>query len=325
MAEYDNTLGTDMSLEEKKRAYDAAFRRLLSNKQILAWILHDCLDEYKDCAVSEIADRYIESEPEVTAVGVHPHSGETITGIRSEDKLLNEGAVYYDIRFFASAPGTDEMIKLIINIEAQQDYYPGYPLVKRGIYYCGRMLSAQYGTEFTESEYGNLKKVCSIWICSNPPKERANTITRYNLHEENIVGSVSEKREIYDMLSVVMVCLGGSYRETRGALRMLALTMTDELATQEKRKQLSDEFGLQMTKHIESEVSIMCNVSEGIYRRGIEKGIEQGLAQGLAEGQNRIIQRMLNKGAFSYDEIADIAGVSVSFVKQLDEQRKKEQ
>ena len=34
---------------------------------------------------------------------------------------------------------------MIINIEVQNDFYPGYPLVKRGIYYGGRMLSAQYG------------------------------------------------------------------------------------------------------------------------------------------------------------------------------------
>ena len=64
----------------------------------------------------------------------------------------------YDIRFFAIAPVSGELIRLIINIEAQNDFYPGYPLIKRGIYYCSRMISAQYGTEFTNSHYENIKK-----------------------------------------------------------------------------------------------------------------------------------------------------------------------
>ena len=35
----------------------------------------------------------------------------------------------------------------MINVEAQNDFYPGYPLVKRGIYDCSRMISPQYGRE----------------------------------------------------------------------------------------------------------------------------------------------------------------------------------
>ena len=72
--------------------------------------------------------------------------------------------------FFAVAPVSGELIRLIINIEAQNDYYPGYPLIKRGLYYCSRMISAQYGTEFTGSHYEQIKKVYSIWICINPPR-----------------------------------------------------------------------------------------------------------------------------------------------------------
>ena len=51
--------------------------------------------------------------------------------------------------------------------------------LKRGIYYCSRMISGQYETAFTNSHYENIKKVYSIWICMNPPKNRENSITRY--------------------------------------------------------------------------------------------------------------------------------------------------
>lgn len=96
----------------------------------------------------------------------------------SQDTSLTEGSSVYDIRFRALAPSSDELIQMIINVEAHNEFYPGYPLVKRGIYYCGRLLTSQNGTEFVHSEYQKIKKVVSIWVCMAPPKSRRNTITR---------------------------------------------------------------------------------------------------------------------------------------------------
>ena len=79
--------------------------------------------------------------------------GTVISGMDTEDKSVREGTVTYDIRFRAIVPDSEEQIALIINVEAQNDFYPGYPLIKRGIYYCSRMISSQYGREFTGSHY----------------------------------------------------------------------------------------------------------------------------------------------------------------------------
>lgn len=48
---------------------------------------------------------------------------------------------------------------------------PGYDIVTRGIFYAARLISAQSGTEFTHSHYDDIKKVYSIWLCMNAPKE----------------------------------------------------------------------------------------------------------------------------------------------------------
>ena len=55
-----------------------------------------------------------------------------IHGTGVEDATLSEGTITYDIRFLATAPVSGELIRLIINIEAQNDFYPGYPLIKEG-------------------------------------------------------------------------------------------------------------------------------------------------------------------------------------------------
>ena len=75
--------------------------------------------------------------------------------------------------------------------------YNEYPIIKRGIYYCARMISSQYGTVFAGAHYEKIQKVYSVWICMNPPARRKNTITEYSLNEKNIVGAVEEKEEFW--------------------------------------------------------------------------------------------------------------------------------
>ena len=42
---------------------------------------------------------------------------------------------------------------MIINVEAQKSFYPGYEIVTRGIFYSARMISAQSGVDFSASDY----------------------------------------------------------------------------------------------------------------------------------------------------------------------------
>lgn len=283
------TVAESIDAVSEKEQYDAACKRVLSEKIILAWIMKGCLDEYRDCGVNEIAEQYIEGEPEVSRVAVMPDEtnvGGRVRGMNTEDTSLNEGRVTFDIRFYALLPDTAERVRLIINVEAQNDDHPGYPLTRRAVFYCGRLLSAQYGVEFTNSDYKNVKKVISIWVCINPAQKRQNTITRYALREENLVGAVREKREDYDLLNVVMIGLGAEQSETDSELlRLLNVLLGSESAAPQKKAYLQEEFAIPMTTKFEREVSEMCNLSEGVERRGIAKGIAKGRAEGVAEGR----------------------------------------
>lgn len=285
--ERETTIAQGLRVTDESAGYDEACKRVLSEKAILARIMKSCLEEYKDCDPNEIADKYIEGQPQVSAVPVLPdEGGPLISGLDTEDKSLHEGSITYDIRFRAIAPGTGEPIALIINLEAQNDYYPGYPLIKRGIYYCSRMISSQYGREFTGSQYDKIKKVYSIWICMNPPKSRENTITRYRLIEEQLVGEAREPVRNYDLLSIIMLCLGGpDGANYDGVLRMLDVLLGSETSAAEKRQILQDEYDIAMTQSIEQEVSVVCNLSKGVLEKGIAKGMAQGMAEGQAKGR----------------------------------------
>ena len=214
--EIENILSENITAAGSKADYDAACKRLLSNKIILVWIMKSCIEEYYDYNIEEIAGKYIEGTPQVSETAVNPDEGDLygyVRGTGTEDSTITESTVTYDIRFYAISPGTEERISLIINIEAQNDFYPGYPIIKRAIYYCSRMVSSQYGREFTNSHYEKIKKVYSVWICTKPPACRQNTINRYTIREENIVGDASEKKENYDLMPAIIICLGSPCRE----------------------------------------------------------------------------------------------------------------
>ena len=163
--ERETPVAEDIRITGENARCDVVCKRLLSTKEILAHILKACcVEEYRDCDIRDIAGKYIEGQPEVSEVSVMPDetNAPRVRGLNDTDKTLTEGTITYDIRFMAAAPATGEPIRLINNIEAQKNYHTGYPLIKRGVCYCSRMISAQYGTEFVKSNYRNIRKVYSI-------------------------------------------------------------------------------------------------------------------------------------------------------------------
>jgi hypothetical protein len=305
--EIENTLSKNITSAGDNASYDASCKRLLANKIILAWIMKSCIAEYRDFDVKEIAEKYIEGTPQIAEVSVNPDEepdkGEQIRGVSTEDSTIHEGTVTYDIRFLAIVPVTGELLRLIINVEAQNDFYPGYPIIKRAIYYCSRMISSQYETEFTNAHYEKIKKVYSIWICTNPPKNRENSITRYSVTEENLIGNVKEKIEDYDLLTAVMICLGDSHGDNySGILKLLDVLLSSEKKPEEKKKILENDFSIEMTKSLEREVSVMCNLSKGVEEKAMTKGIAQGITQGITQGILSSIQNLMESMSWSAEQ-----------------------
>ena len=193
-----STLSKTISTTGQKAAYDNACKKLLSEKIILAWIMKSCLPEYRDCTVQEIAEKYIEGEPQISKIAVH------------QDEQLETA-----------------------------------PMIKRSIYYCSRMISSQYGTEFTNSHYEKIKKVYSIFICIDSPQYRKNTINYYSLQEQNIVGNVQEKKENYDLITAIIICLGDKKHEAdSGILKLLEVLFSSKRGAEEKKQILQQDYNI---------------------------------------------------------------------------------
>lgn len=183
-------LSAEISSADQKARYDAAVKRILAAKCILARILVGTVPEFREYSYAE-AEAAIIGLPEIATRRVRPDERiktEAVQGLNTESKLPGEGEVTFDIVFCAIAKDGSPQ-KLYINIEAQQSVQLHYDLICRSIFYPARLLSEQLDREFTTDSYDKIKKVYSIWICMDSPEKSkkklaANTIVQYRIRPE---------------------------------------------------------------------------------------------------------------------------------------------
>ena len=277
-----------------KAQYDACAKNLLSEKIILAWIFKYCTDEFKNYDISRIV-QCIE-KPQVSETPVHQNTSkqigdQSISGLNTEDKPIDEAKVLYDILFHAWVPDSKQPVRLWINLEAQKTATSGYSLLKRGIYYCGRLLSQQFGKNVEEIGYDNIEKVYSIWICESNTGKRTNTINKYTIAEESVLGNFRDKQENYDLLTVVMVGLdtnhqhinvGSEKSDNEKLIGMLSTLLSSVKKSNEKLNILEQTYNIHTSDKFKQEVSVMCNLSHNIEARGEQNGIQLANARNLS-------------------------------------------
>ena len=276
-------------------ASDWAVKRVLATKEILARILVLAIPEFEDYSFEE-AIAAIEGEPEVGTRNLRP-APEAINGEKNESKLPGEGTVYFDI-VFSVRTKEGKRQKLIINLEAQNNSNPGYTISARGVVYCARLISEQLDKEFTTSTYDDAKKVYSIWICMQPPKNHsdnaipANKIVRYYLVPD-IVWPPNASTEgiafgVYDLMSVIIITLVDDPDKTDNELiGMLSTLLSSAIDAATKKKKLSKKYGIPLTREINEEVSTMYNLGQGLIQKTIEETEEKYIAE-LAEKDETI-------------------------------------
>ncbi len=267
-----------------KAKYDQCAKKLLSFKAIDAWILKTCVKEFSLFSVDYISEHCMSGKVELSERAVHQdqlsknqriNGDDRITKMDSESGSINEGTVYYDVRFNAIVPETKEPVTLIINLEIQTNDRPGYELVTRGTYYCARMISEQHGTVFSGDHYEKIQKVYSIWICPSTPECRKNGMFRYHTIEEPVIGDAYVKKESYDLSEVIVLNLGDPVGEADcGILNLLNTIFSPAITPDEKKKVLDKKYNIIMSEELESEVQYMCNLSTAIENKGINRGVD---------------------------------------------------
>ena len=192
----NTSLGDNLVSAGSGARYDKSAKRIMSFKSVLAWTLKSICTEFSDLDLKYI-ERNCIVDVSISNKAVHQDhpdrkgkldGDEKVTAMNSESVSKKDGTVYFDLRFRARVPEKEGDVYLIMNIEIQNKNNPIYRLVSRGIYYCSRMISEQYGTVFTDMDYHKIQKVYSIWICPMPKDtKRKSSITRYMMTKRDEV------------------------------------------------------------------------------------------------------------------------------------------
>ena len=83
---------------------------------------------------------------------------------------------------------------------------------------------------------------------------------------------------------------------------MLDVLLSNETSEAEKRRILQDDYDIQMTRTMESEVSVMCNLSKGVMEKGIAKGMEKGRAEGMEKGILTSMRSLMETMGWTLDQ-----------------------
>ena len=301
-----------MSQKKTKNVqYDDYAKFILSQKEILSRILKFTIKEFEDMEAEDIMG-LIEGEPLVSKVSTEP--GETnqtfhgkITGNNTESTELEEGTIIFDVIFYVRMK--DGVSRIIINLEAQGIEKPPYPLVNRTIFYIARLISSQKNRNFDHSNYGDMLRTYSIWICFNLEE---NCMNYLHLTNTSLFGTHEWLGDL-ELMNIFLVGLDKNLSEeaiktTDSNLHYLLGTIfSNDLSPKDKVRLLSEREDMPAGTHIRKELDTMCNLSYGIEEQGIEKG------------RLDLIKNMLSKH-MPVEDIMKYSGATEEEIRKAEEQ-----
>lgn len=302
---------------DKEAQYDNEAKRLLGNKLILAHILVRTVDEFRGMDPKAVVPR-IEGEPMIGSVPVEPgltnqDTGERLVGLNTESGEIREGLIRFDIIFYVRT--RDGLSQIIVNVEAQKGSLTAYAILNRAIFYVCRMVSSQKERDFTNTNYDDIKRVFSIWICMNQEEDSINYV---HLSSESLMGSQQWPGKL-DLLNIVLVGLSNqlpAHDEQHELHRLLGALFSTELSADEKLDIMEKEYDIPTTGTISEGVNAMCNLSQGIKERTRREALAEGIARGEARKSEFFIWNMYQKG-LSLEQIAEIAEKPLAEVEEI--------
>lgn len=304
----DTEIKNAVSAADKDVQYDEKAKRLLGNKIILAHILVKTVDEFKEMNPKDVVS-YIEGEPFISVVPVEPgltnaekeKVGQRIVGLNTENAEINEGLIRFDIIFYVRMQ--DGISQVIVNLEAQKDEPTGYHILNRAVFYVSRLVSSQKERDFVKTNYNDIRRVFSIWVCMGMDE---NSMAYVHLAKDDLLGFYPWKGRL-DLLNIVLIGISNElpeHDEKYELHRLLSTLLSMELTVDEKLGIMETEYSIHVDEKIREDVSAMCNLSQGIK-------------------DNTLVDVIINmyENNFTIDQIALATKKSVEEVKAIIEKR----
>ena len=252
--------------------YDTHAKALLSDRQVLSWILKYTVREFHDMNIPDIMGCI---DDDITVDGVPIDPGLSSLGPVRESKT--------------------------------EDAVLRYHLENRIVFYLSRMISGQKNREFFHSDYNSLRNVRSIWVCMDGKRD-GDSIEEISLIKKTVFGAGGGPSIIGLMQGIIItIRIRENVEPSECALISMLETLFSSKSVKDKKDVLERKYGIVMTVEMERRLNTMCNISELFIEEGLRKGMEQGLEQGeLNRGRQDILDLLEELGDIPQDIYARI-------------------
>ena len=160
---------------------------------------------------------------------------------------------------------------------------------------------------FLNTSYNDIKRVYSIWVCMNMTE---NTMSHIHLTKDDLIGSYKWKGNL-DLINIVMIGLAKElpkHDDVYQLHRLLGSLLSKELTVDEKLYIIENEYDIPIEDKIRKDVSVMCNLSQGIK--------EEGIAIGESRREIELIKDM-RKNGLTLEQISKIAKKDITEIEYI--------
>ena len=211
----------------------------------------------------------------------------------------SENHILLSVQFVFYVRMKDGLSQIIVNVEAQKDMPTEYHILNRAIFYACRLVSSQKERDFVNKKYDDIKQVYTIWICMNMPEDSTDY---YYLANKKLLGNCRWEGK-QDMLNIVLIGLAKELprqHEKHELHRVLGALLSKSLTQSEKLNIIEKEYDIPLEEDLRKDVSVMCNLSQGI----------------VDDTKAEIIINMYKKG-YTLEQIADVTEKSISEIEEI--------
>ena len=120
----------------------------------------------------------------------------------------------------------------------------------------------------------------------------------------------------YDMVSMMMICLGQPDSRQEYIIHLLSVLLSTEMDPDVKKDILEREYNIPSTVEMKKEAETMCGIGHAIARKNLEKGMEQGLEKGIQKEREANVLGML-KEKIPMETISRITHYSLDQIQKL--------
>ena len=269
---------------------DSSFKDIVRNANILSAIIGRYVDDFQGMSATEIR--------KCLDVGKNA----TYVKEMNTERVTPRDPLHMDAVFDVKNPNGDDNVRIIVNVEGQNNISTKYPMENRIQYYVSELIYMQKGTYFSNNDYGSISKVYSIWFMMEPLKRYRNTVIRYSMSGTYVGNDSDAPIPRMDLINVIVVNLGEYDKKMDSINAFPALLFSKGMDFVPWKREMKTKFNVDVSQLLYRKVRKMVSI--------VADSRERYLDEGYKEGANAVVSRI----ADSVLKTSEIDGIPVSAV-----------